>query len=178
MQKIRSFKLGRHGHIEGFQTSTCLEGYLGRLNPACDVWAFLMAIAVRCRELEHEDSWYHYHTHRRIHSAYFTWKNNGKILFYQRNMQKIKVFQVKKTLPYRGISELCMSWRISRTLISSMWCMSISYGNYSPMRRTGTGRFMVPLPHTPTDPFCSFHMKKWWSDFVLSWSPCFKINNV
>jgi hypothetical protein len=36
-KKNRSFRLGRHGHIEGFQTSACLRSYLESLYPTRDV---------------------------------------------------------------------------------------------------------------------------------------------
>jgi len=36
-KKKRSSKLGRHGRVEGFQTSTRFGGYLGSLYPTRDV---------------------------------------------------------------------------------------------------------------------------------------------
>jgi hypothetical protein len=82
-KRKRSFGLGRRGHVEGFQTSTHLRGYLGCLYPTRDVWAFIVAVAIRCREPNQGDSWFHYHAHHRIHSVSFACKIDGKILFYK-----------------------------------------------------------------------------------------------
>jgi hypothetical protein len=81
-KKKRSSRLGRHGRVEGFQTSACLRGYLGCLYLARDVWAFCVAIAVWCREPEQGDLWFHHCAHLQVHFVHFTCKTNGKILFY------------------------------------------------------------------------------------------------
>jgi hypothetical protein len=62
-KKNRSFRLGRHGHIEGFQTSACLRSYLESLYPTRDVWEFCVAIAVKYGQPEQRDSWFNYHVH-------------------------------------------------------------------------------------------------------------------
>jgi hypothetical protein len=64
-------KLKWHGCVEGFQTSTRHRGYLGCLSLTRDV-----------RELNQGDSWLYDHTHQRIHYVRFTYKTDGKILFY------------------------------------------------------------------------------------------------
>jgi hypothetical protein len=42
----------------------------------------------------------------------------------QWNIQKKKVFQSGKILPCGGILDLLPSWKLSRTLIFSTWCLS------------------------------------------------------
>jgi hypothetical protein len=75
----------------------------------------------------------------------------------KRNLQKKKVSQVRKTWLRGEISDLYTSQRVSRMLISSMWCLSISYGDCSLMQKTRPRRFMIPLPYTLTDPFHLFY---------------------
>jgi len=57
------FSLARRSSVEGFQTSTCLGGYLGCLYLAYDIYAFHATIIIRCREPKQRDSWFHYHVH-------------------------------------------------------------------------------------------------------------------
>jgi hypothetical protein len=87
MQKKKVFqarkRLGRRGHMEGFQTSVCLGGYLRWLYPAHDGWATYVVVIVRCKESDLGDSWFHYYIHWRIHSIHFACKIDSKILFYQ-----------------------------------------------------------------------------------------------
>jgi hypothetical protein len=49
--------------LEGFQTSTCLECFMGSLYPACDVEAFHATVTVQGREPKQGDSWFNYHAH-------------------------------------------------------------------------------------------------------------------
>lgn len=60
MHKKRSFRQGKGGRVEGFQTSTCLGGYLESLYSTHDVGAFCAAVTVWCREPEQKDSWFNY----------------------------------------------------------------------------------------------------------------------
>jgi hypothetical protein len=50
------FGLGRRGSVEGFQTSTCLEGYKGCLYLVHDIEVLHAMIIVRCREPKQRDS--------------------------------------------------------------------------------------------------------------------------
>jgi hypothetical protein len=81
----------------------------------------------------------------------------------QRNMQKKKqVFQAGKTWPYRGISDICMSQKLSRKLISNTWRLRVLCSDRSQVRTTKTERFVVQLPRTLAGPFCLFHMRSRW----------------
>jgi len=79
----RSSKLGGHDHMERFQTSTHLEGYLGRLFPVHVIWAFRVMVVVWCKKPEQRDSWFNYHIHRWIHSVCFACKTIGMLLLYE-----------------------------------------------------------------------------------------------
>jgi hypothetical protein len=78
----RSFRLGRHGCVKGFQTFTRLRGYLASLNIARDVWASCVVVVIWCEEPKQEDLWFNYHAHRQIRYVHFICKADGKILFY------------------------------------------------------------------------------------------------
>ena len=68
--------------MERFQTYAIHGGYLGYFSPAGDVGAFLEVVKVWFGEPDHEDSWFHNHANRHIHSVHFTCKANDKIMFY------------------------------------------------------------------------------------------------
>jgi len=82
-------------------------------------------------------------------------------------MQNKEVFQAGKTWSCKGISNLCMSQRLFRTLLSNTWRLSISYGNDNLVQRTKIMRFMIQLPHIPVDPFHLSCMQNGWQNSIL-----------
>jgi len=75
---------------------------------------------------------------------------------------EITVYKAWMTWWFRGILGRHIYKRIYGRNISSTWHLSGSHDVHSSVLTTGTGKFMVRWPRTPTTPFCSLHMRSGW----------------